>query len=83
MEDSSILPRMGAELSRLIDLFNGGLHIHSDRAKNEVEAAFRDLVIWLTKAIQLSPTHARRPYLAYADQFRKLSRRIVEEGKID
>jgi hypothetical protein len=61
--DSALLPTLGKEADRLVDLFNKGLHAALTRKK--VEAAFRDLALWLTKVIELSPRHARRQYLAY------------------
>ena len=76
LEESSILPRLGKEADRLVELFNSGLH--RDRGRKQVEAAFRDLVIWLTTAIQISPTHARRVYLVYEDEIRQFMRRIAD-----
>ncbi|MBZ5603321.1 MAG: hypothetical protein LAO79_13555 [Acidobacteriia bacterium] len=76
LEDSSILPRLGKEADRLVDLFNSGLH--HDPGREKVEGAFRDLVIWLTKAIQISPTHARKAYLAYENDIGQFMRRIVD-----
>lgn len=76
LEDSSMLLRLGKEADRLVDLFNSGLHSHPERGK--VETAFRDLVIWLTKAIQISPTHARKAYLAYEDEIGRFMRRIAD-----
>ena len=74
--DSSMLARLGKEADRLVDLFNSGLHHDPERGK--VEAAFRDLVIWLTKAIQISPTHARKAYLAYEDEIGRFMRKIAD-----
>jgi hypothetical protein len=65
--DSTLLPALDKEASRLVDLFNKGLHDALGRKK--VEAAFRDLALWLTKVIELSPRHARRQYLAYEAEF--------------
>jgi hypothetical protein len=76
LDDSSMLPRLGKEADRLVNLFNSGLHHDPERGK--VEAAFRDLVIWLTKAIQISPRHARKAYLAYEDEIWRFMRKIAD-----
>jgi hypothetical protein len=76
LEDSSMVASLGKEADQLVDLFNSGLHHDLGRAK--VETAFRDLVIWLTKAIQISPTHARKAYLAYEDEIGQFMRKIVD-----
>ena len=76
MEDSIILPRLGKEADRLVELFCGGLH--GDPTTSKVKAAFRDLVIWLTKAIQISPTHARKAYLAFGDELNRFMRKLAD-----
>jgi hypothetical protein len=78
LETSSILPRMGQEADRLVDLFNSGLH--HDPTRRKVEAGFRDLVGWLTKAIQISPTHARKVYLAYEDELKRFLGKVGDSG---
>lgn len=70
IRDATLLPRLGAEADRLVDLFNAGLHAHPSRAK--VQGAFSSLTIWLSEIIALSPKAARRPYLAYEEEFAKL-----------
>ena len=47
------LTTLGTEADRLVDSFNAGLHAGPTREK--VESAFRDLVLWLTNVIDLSP----------------------------
>lgn len=64
--DATILKRLGDEADRLVELFNTGLHASSTR--EDVEVAFRDLVIWLSNVIDLDPASARDPYLAYEDE---------------
>lgn len=54
---------LGKEADRLVELFNAGLHAEPTRQK--VEAAFTDLVIWLSQVIELAPAAVRRPNLAY------------------
>ena len=66
LTDTTLLPNLGGEADRLVELYNSGLHAAPTREK--VRAAFRDLVIWLTRVIHLSPKHATRAYLAYEDQ---------------
>jgi hypothetical protein len=68
--DSTTLSTLGNEVDRLLDLFNAGLHADPTRVK--VEGAFRDLALWLNKVIDISPSHMRRPYLAYEEELRKL-----------
>ncbi|WP_355506393.1 hypothetical protein [Xanthomonas cannabis] len=62
----SRISTLGKEADRLIDLFNSGLHAHPTREK--VELAFRDLVIWLSAVIDISPSMARGPYKPYEDE---------------
>lgn len=64
--DSGMLERLGKEADRLVDLFNAGLHANPTRQK--VESSFRDLVVWLSSVIEISPDASRRPYLAYNDE---------------
>ncbi len=51
--DQIALNWLGKEADRLVKLFNTGLHADSGRQK--VEAAFRDLMIWLSNVISLDP----------------------------
>lgn len=53
------------ELDRLVGLFNAGLH--AARSREAVEAALRDLSLWLIAVVDLDRSKARRPYLAYND----------------
>ena len=62
----ALLHELGSDCDRLVSLFNEGLHAELTRAG--VEAAFRDLVGWLTRVIAISPAHARRPYLPYQSE---------------
>jgi hypothetical protein len=75
LTDATLLASLGGEADRLVELFNSGLHAGPTREK--VQAAFRDLVFWLTRVIELSPKHARHAYLAYQDQILKFLRGVV------
>ena len=55
--------KLGAEADRLVNLFNRGLH--ADLTKENVELAFRDLVIWLSAVMNINPEMARDPYKPY------------------
>jgi hypothetical protein len=81
LTDTALLPSLGGEADRLVELFNSGLHAGPTREK--VQAAFRDLVIWLTRVIHLSPKHARRAYLAYEDQILTFFREVVGDSSED
>lgn len=70
LNDPTILSSLGKEADRLVELFNAGLH--SDPTREKVEEAFRDLALWLGRVIGLSPSHARRPYLAYEAELQKV-----------
>lgn len=61
--DDITLKWLGAEADRLVELFNKGLHADSGREK--VEAAFRDLVVWLSNVIALDPTGIRKSLNTY------------------
>lgn len=65
-----ILPRLGREADRLVELFNSGLHASPTRAK--LEEAFRSLMVWIANVIDLSPKKARKPYLAYGESILEL-----------
>lgn len=56
---------LGKEADRLVELFNSGLHASPSREK--VELAFRDLIVWLSAVIDISPSMARDPYKPYED----------------
>jgi phage FluMu protein gp41 len=76
--DPKLLEALGEEADRLVALFNSGLH--ADTTRRKVEAAFRDLVRWLTRVIELSPAHARKPYLAYEQEIRNMITGVIKEN---
>lgn len=59
-----LLP-LGKEADRLVELFNSGLHASPTQEK--LEEAFRSLMIWISRVIDLSPQKVRKPYLAYEE----------------
>ena len=65
-QNPNTLDDLGKEMERLDKLFNSGLH--AEPTKEKVELAFRDLVIWMSDLIDLDPTEANNPYLAYEDE---------------
>ncbi len=65
-----ILPCLGKEADRLVELFNSGLHASPTREK--LEGAFRSLMLWISSVIDLSPQKARKPYLAYEESILEL-----------
>lgn len=73
--DASVLTRLGREADRLVVLFNSGLHAKTTRT--DIEGAFRDLVLWLSEVLALSPEEARRPYLAYSDSIVAFFKEVV------
>ena len=75
IDKTSTLAALGTEADRLVELFNAGLH--ADPIRDKVESAFRDLVLWLTNVIDLSPTHARRPYLAYEGELKNFMGEVL------
>jgi 8-oxo-dGTP pyrophosphatase MutT (NUDIX family) len=75
LDDPTLLHTLGKEVDRLVDLFNTELHANPTRGN--VQTAFRDLVLWLSKIIQLSPAHARRPYLAYEKELLVFMRAVA------
>jgi len=75
----ALLSELGKEADRLVDLFNKGLHKSLSRKK--VEAAFRDLALWLSKVIELSPVHARRQYLAYEKEMSRFIHSVVRKRR--
>jgi hypothetical protein len=60
------LQSLGEEADRLVELFNSGLHASPTREK--VELAFRDLILWLSAVIDISPSMARDPYQPYESE---------------
>jgi hypothetical protein len=75
LDKASALTTLGKEADRLVELFNAGLH--ADPTREKVETAFRDLVLWLTSVIEISPAHARRPYLAYEQELGNFMRDVL------
>ena len=65
VDDKETLVTLGKEADRLVELFNSGLH--SDPTKEKVQNAFKDLIHWIHKVIELSPKEATKPYLAYEE----------------
>lgn len=61
--DPLTLNWLGKEADRLVELFNSGLH--SDSGRQKVEAAFRDLVVWLSNVISLDPVMIRKSLTTY------------------
>ncbi|WP_407351144.1 hypothetical protein [Luteimonas sp. R10] len=69
------LEPLGKEADRLIELFNSGLHA-SPTCEN-VELAFRDLIIWLSAVIDISPPMARDPYQAYGKEIDSFAQSVI------
>lgn len=67
------------ELDRLVDLFNAGLH--AARSREEVEAALRDLSLWLIAVVDLDRSKARRPYLAYNENIIAMLRTSISNRR--
>lgn len=76
----SLLVRLGSDADQLFKVFNKGLHASLTKVK--VEAAFVALVTWLSDVIALSPSSARRPYLAYNDSFRSFVEMAVRNRPV-
>jgi hypothetical protein len=76
--EPGVVTTLGRELDRLIEEFNTGLH--ASPTKERVDAAFRDLVLWLTAVIRISPAHASRPYLAYEDQLHDFLIEVLKQN---
>jgi len=74
----AVLESLGKEVDRLVILFNKGLH--ADLTRKKVESAFRDLVLWLTQVVELSPAQARQPYLAYEEVIREFMHSVIDAG---
>ena len=66
---------LGKEADRLIELFNSGLHASPSRDK--VELAFRDLIVWLSTVIDISPSMARDPYEPYGVEIRSFLQSVL------
>lgn len=69
------LQSLGKEADRLLELFNSGLHASPTREK--VELAFRDLVLWLSAVIDISPSMARDPYQPYEGELDSFFRSVL------
>ena len=76
-----VFRRLGKEADRLVELFNSGLHFSPSRDK--VEGALRDLAVWLSRVIDLSPKHARRPYLAYEGKLTEMLKSHLRDSQND
>lgn len=77
VSDPLVLASLGKELDRLVKLFNAGLH--ADPSLNKVQSAFRDLVLWLAKVIEINPSRIRRPYLAYEDELMRFIKKVASD----
>ncbi|RZJ44189.1 MAG: hypothetical protein EON87_10495 [Brevundimonas sp.] len=60
------LTRLGKEADRLIERFNAGLH--ANMSQKTVELALSDLARWLSEVLDISPSQARKPYLAFEQE---------------
>ena len=78
IDDPAVLRRLGAEADRLISLFNAGLHATPTQEK--VEAAFRDLIVWLSEVVELDPAAIRRPYLAYEEELSDFFQDVLRDN---
>lgn len=72
-EPSERLMPLGEEVDRLVSLFNFGLHATPTREK--VELAFRDLIIWLSKVVDINPAMSRDPYQPYMGEIKRFCNR--------
>lgn len=66
---------LGKEADRLVELFNSGLHASPTREK--VELAFRDLIVWLSAVIDISPSMARDPYQPYEGELNSFLQSVL------
>ncbi|QYR53194.1 hypothetical protein [Lysobacter soyae] len=73
------LNTLGKEADRLSELFNSGLHAHQTR--ENVELAFRDLVIWLSAVIDINPSMARDPYQPYGSEIDSFARSVFAHAE--
>jgi len=67
--DEQKYARLGAEVDRLFQLFNSGLHHNVNR--EAVGKSLRDLGYWTLEVVRLNPEAARRPYLAYGNEMKE------------
>lgn len=72
--DFSNIQRIGKDVDRLIVLFNSGLH--SNLKKNDLDYLLEQLVFFIIEIITLSPTAARKPYLAYEENINDFMKKI-------
>lgn len=77
IQEKSVLKELGNEADRLLKLFNEGLH--AELSKEKIEKALADIMIWLSKVINLSPKAIRRPYLAYEDSLTQFMQKVIED----
>ena len=73
--DQQQVAYLGKKTDKLIETFNSGLH--SDLQKSDIESAFCELMIWISELVELSPSKARRPYLAYEDEIIDFTKSIL------
>jgi hypothetical protein len=73
IDPDRIVARLGKETDRIYERFNAGLH--SRVTAEKLHADFASLILWFLSVVELSPSHARRPYLAYQDNLRDSLRR--------
>lgn len=66
------LTRLGKEADRLIERFNAGLH--ANMSQKAVELALSDLARWLSEVLDISPSQARKPYLAFEQEMKDFAR---------
>jgi hypothetical protein len=59
------IEKIGKDADKLIALFNSGLH--SDLTKENLDNLLEKLIYFIIDLINLSPSSARKPYLAYED----------------
>lgn len=71
---------LGKEADRLVELFNAGLHASPSR--QNVELAFRDLIMWLSAVININPEMARDPYQPYGEEVASFWQSVVSRGEV-
>jgi len=72
------LQSLGKEADRLVELFNSGLH--ASPTQEMVELAFRDLILWLSAVIEISPSMARNPYQPYEGELHSFLRSVLSHS---
>ncbi|WP_332768708.1 hypothetical protein [Phenylobacterium sp.] len=80
--DVERLKSLGAEVDRVVEELNGGLH--ADRAKERVAQGIADAATLTAELLALNPEAARNPYLAYSESIFAFARRAFSrEGSGD